>query len=129
MWEFDHHCPVVGNCVAGNNRREFVLYLASLFAAEALMLGQGTVYLRLLAMRALDLHALPSFWAALGHAGLLIRLRPGTLYMLVVVAGVTAGTVALLVRAAWGIAACLTTNEMILRARYSYLSGPDGAYR
>lgn len=36
--EFDHHCPVVGNCVGAGNRREFCGYLVLLWGAEALWL-------------------------------------------------------------------------------------------
>lgn len=32
--EFDHHCPVVGNCVGVGNRRAFLGYLILLWIAE-----------------------------------------------------------------------------------------------
>lgn len=43
--------------------------------------------------------------------------------------GICLGTAALLVRALWGTASALTTNEMILRRRYAYLQDARGLYR
>lgn len=44
--EFDHHCPVVGNCVGVANRRSFCGYLVALWGAEALCLKLGLRFWR-----------------------------------------------------------------------------------
>ena len=42
--EFDHHCPVVANCIGRNNRRHFVGYLLALATAEILWLRLALLY-------------------------------------------------------------------------------------
>ncbi len=44
--EFDHHCPIILNCVGAANRRAFFMYLWTLFPAELIWLGLATQYHR-----------------------------------------------------------------------------------
>lgn len=44
--EFDHHCPVIANCVARGNRRVFAAYLITLLLAEVLWMNLAVVFQR-----------------------------------------------------------------------------------
>lgn len=128
--EFDHHCPVVGNCVGVGNRRAFLGYLILLWIAEvAFFRLAGRFWRRVLAVQVLGSHTLPGMLAVLRHAGALARLWPGTLLVCLLTVFILGGTTFLLARQLFLAAANLTTNELLLRHKYGYLQAADRSFR
>jgi hypothetical protein len=116
--KFDHYCPLVWNAVGEGNQAYFVLfcltmlvgqltflYLGSLFLAER---GEGVLFV--LTTR------LGTGWTA----------EPVVMVNMLAQAAATAFNLLLCVRALYGIAAELSSNEMVNTARYPYLHAPDG---
>jgi hypothetical protein len=111
--KFDHYCPLVHNAVGEGNQAYFVLFCLSM------LLGQLT-FLRLCAL----------FLAQEGEGLLLVLTtrfgrgwvaHPVVMLNLLLQACCTAFNLLLCVRACYGVAAELTSNEMANAARYRYL--------
>ena len=117
---FSHHCLVVGNCVGEGNQREFVAYLASMFAAQCLFVSLAT---GLLVRSGASISggggagALRALWAARAA-------HPGWLLLLLLQAPLLPLAGAQLARALLLAAANLTLNEWANRRRYAYLQHP-----
>eukprot|EP00887_Chlorella_sp_A99_P002890 scaffold6.g2890.t1 len=127
--EFDHCCPAVNNCVGAGNRRAFMGYLLSLWAAEALWLSlAGTFWRRALQTQLLHSEGLPSGWEVARHALALAAWAPGTAFLHCLVALILAGTSYLAGRQLLCVAGNLTTNELLMRSKYGYLHAPDHSF-
>jgi palmitoyltransferase len=128
--EHDHHCPAVAGCVAAGNRREFLIYLLTLLAAELLWMSLALArHARALAAAAsVPAAALPSAWAVSRGVFALGAEAPGTTYMTCLTAGLIAGTGYLAARQLFCVAAGLSVSELLLRQRTDYLKAADGSF-
>ncbi|GAB4820982.1 hypothetical protein N2152v2_008028 [Parachlorella kessleri] len=129
--EFDHHCPIVGNCVGMGNRREYLGYLVTLFIAELFWFALALRFFgRVLLTDVLHSHAseLPSAWAIVRHTFALGKVYPGSAYLALLMVPITLGTAALAGRQAFCVLANLTTNELLGRDKYGYLHAQDGTF-
>ena len=112
--QFDHHCPIVSNCIGKKNKREF---FACLVLETSAMLVIGVVWLKRLIHSPLP----PSFRSWIKFVGSISILIADYFFF--------RPMLDLTVEQASNISSNLTTNEMINHERYSYLTGPDGSFR
>ncbi|KAI4380480.1 hypothetical protein MLD38_006666 [Melastoma candidum] len=118
--QFDHHCPLVSNCIGKKNKWDFFMFLVLEVVA---MFTTGAVTLaRLLS----DPTAPSSFGAWLRHSG---SRHFGTLFFVITDSWIFLGVAGLTVVQASQISRNITTNEKENAMRYSYLRGPDGRFR
>ncbi|XP_024631328.1 protein S-acyltransferase 24 [Medicago truncatula] len=110
--QFDHHCPIVSNCIGKKNKRDF---FALLVLETSAMLVIGVVCLK----RLIHLPLPSSF--GIKFVGSISFLIADYIFFWPML-GLT-------VEQASNISSNLTTNEMINHERYSYLKGPDGRFR
>ena len=78
--EFDHHCPVLMNCVGSRNKGLYTLFLCLLLVAQLMWLRLAAVYLHRAVHRHQQLAALPAGrltaaqWAIQQHPGKVLLL-------------------------------------------------------
>lgn len=126
--DFDHHCPVVANCVGKKNTRVFSGYLVSLFLAECMWMSVSMEFFKR-ALRSGTANGVPSMWSVWWNCFSLGRVFPGTMFMTYLVVLIMGGTAFLMCRQLWCIAGNLTISEWILRDHKNYLkSQRDGTY-
>ncbi len=115
VYRFDHHCPVINNCVGGGNYMYFIGWMVGLFVLVPLYQLQFIYALRysyphLSVTQAAAQHPFASLWAM--HT-LVYLFLAGTMLKYHIPLVLTN----------------LTTNEASNRARYAYLLDERGAYR
>ncbi|XP_042506786.1 protein S-acyltransferase 24-like isoform X1 [Macadamia integrifolia] len=118
--QFDHHCPVVSNCIGKKNKWDFFMFLA--LEVSAMVITGVVAFTRVLK----DPMAPSSFGAWISHAG---SRHIGILSFLIVDFLLFFGVAILTVVQASQISRNITTNEMANAMRYSYLRGPSGRFR
>lgn len=138
--EFDHHCPVVMNCVGVGNRRIFTAYIFCLFAAEVLWWILSVEALKRLLVASApspawsDAQAHPSFFAMIWRLPSISKIEiednvmtdttragAGAIMMFLTVIPIILGTGFQVLRQIFCILAGLTPNELIVREKYGYL--------
>lgn len=117
---FDHHCPVVNNCVGAGNQRWFLMFITSMLIGQICFVIISTLFF----YRETSKHDGSRFWAFLS-------VLEGALHVtfmasIQVVFGM--GNAFLVARAVFGAVANLTVNEGMNHFRYKYLSDNRGGY-
>jgi hypothetical protein len=126
--EFDHHCPVVGNCIGKGNRREFAAYLFILLIAEVLWMKLAVLFWSREFARVASL-GLYSDSVSLIRVWKVFSALPGTAYMSLLVVCIIIGTVSLAGRQFFCILINLTTAELLRRQKYQHFrSESDGKF-
>lgn len=114
--KFDHYCPLVWNAVGEDNQAYFVLFCATMLAGQAAFV--------LLALDFLALHGEGVFHVLRRAPARGFALHPVVALNAALTACAAAFDTLLVVRAAYGVAAELTSNEQANWPRYPYLQAP-----